>query len=147
MDETGFVKKGHASAGVRCRYTGAAGLIENSQTGVFLACATNRGRTLADRRLHLPEHSWCADAERRHAAGTPDEVQFRARPRLTREATDAVLKAGVKAQWVTGDEAHGQDPQLRAAPEARDALGAGFGGFARAGLSLGNTVCAGGRSV
>ncbi|MDQ0847374.1 SRSO17 transposase [Streptomyces sp. V1I6] len=31
----------------------------------------------------------------------------------------ATLDAGVKAPWVTGDEAYGQDPQLRAALEAR----------------------------
>ncbi|MFV0131839.1 IS701 family transposase [Streptomyces sp. HMX87] len=119
VDETGFVKKGHASAGVQRQYTGTAGRIENSQVGVFLAYATNRGRTLIDRRLYLPEHSWCADVERRHAAGIPDEVQFQTKPRLAWEMIAAALKAGVKARWVTGDEAYGQDPQLRAALEAR----------------------------
>lgn len=33
VDETGFVKKGRASAGVQRQYTGAAGRIENSQAG------------------------------------------------------------------------------------------------------------------
>lgn len=37
VDETGFVKKGRASAGVQRQYTGNAGRIENSQVGVFLA--------------------------------------------------------------------------------------------------------------
>ncbi len=31
----------------------------------------------------------------------------------------AALEAGVEARWVTGDEAYGQDPQLRAALETR----------------------------
>jgi SRSO17 transposase len=119
VDETGFVKKGHASAGVQRQYTGTAGRIENSQVGVFLAYATCRGRTLIDRRLYLPEHSWCADAERRHAAGIPEEIQFATKPRLAWEMIAAALDAGVKARWVTGDEAYGQDPQLRAALEAR----------------------------
>jgi SRSO17 transposase len=44
VDETGFVKKGHSSAGVQRQYTGTAGRIENSQVGVFLAYATSRGR-------------------------------------------------------------------------------------------------------
>ncbi len=44
VDETGFVKKGHASAGVRRKYTGTARRNENSQVGVFLAYATSRGR-------------------------------------------------------------------------------------------------------
>jgi len=38
------------------------------------------GRTLIDRRRYLPEHPWCAYPECRHAAGTPDEVQFQAKP-------------------------------------------------------------------
>ncbi|GFH37805.1 hypothetical protein SCWH03_40450 [Streptomyces pacificus] len=48
VDETGFVKKGHASAGVQRQYTGTAGRIENSQVGVFLhyqvSCRCGRGR-------------------------------------------------------------------------------------------------------
>ncbi|MGA5318754.1 IS701 family transposase [Streptomyces pseudogriseolus] len=119
VDETGFVKKGHASAGVQRQYTGTAGRIENSQVGVFLAYATRWGRTLIDRRLYLPEHSWCADPKRRHAAGIPDGVRFATKPRLAWEMIAAALDAGVKARWVTGDEAYGQDPQLRAALEAR----------------------------
>jgi SRSO17 transposase len=49
-DETGLVKKGRTSAGVQRQYTGtagrrpqAAGRIENSRVGVFLAYATSRG--------------------------------------------------------------------------------------------------------
>ncbi|MFF4648132.1 IS701 family transposase [Streptomyces sp. NPDC001389] len=119
VDETGFVKKGHASAGVQRQYTGTAGRIENSQVGVFLAYATSRGRALIDRRLYLPEQSWCSDPERRHAAGIPEEVQFATKPRLAWEMIAATLDAGVEAAWVTGDEAYGQDPRLRAALEAR----------------------------
>ncbi|MER7826973.1 IS701 family transposase [Streptomyces sp. NPDC096097] len=118
VDETGFVKKGRASAGVQRQYTGTAGRVENSQVGVFLAYATSRGRALIDRRLYLPEQSWCADPERRDAAGIPDEVQFATKPRLAWEMIAAALGAGVEARWVTGDEAYGQDPQLRAALEA-----------------------------
>jgi SRSO17 transposase len=71
VDETGFVKKGQASAGVQRQYTGTAGRIENGQVGVFFAYGTQRGRALIDRRLYLPEHSWCSDPIRRlpHPAG------------------------------------------------------------------------------
>lgn len=93
VDETGFVKKGHASAGVRRQYTGTAGRIENSQVGVVLALATGRGRALIDRRLYLPEYSWCTDAERRHTAGIPEEVQFATKPRLASKMIDAALDA------------------------------------------------------
>ncbi|WP_434095397.1 IS701 family transposase [Streptomyces lanatus] len=89
VDETGFVKKGRASAGIQRQYTGTAGRIENSQVGVFLAYATSRGRTLIDRRLYLREHSWCTDPERRQAAGIPDEIEFATKPRLAWEMISA----------------------------------------------------------
>ncbi|MER6625990.1 IS701 family transposase [Streptomyces sp. NPDC000931] len=119
VDETGFVKKGHASAGVQRQYTGTAGRIENSQVGVFLALATERGRALIDRRLYLPEHSWSNDPERRRRAGIPEAVQFATKPRLAGDMITAALDAGVTASWVTGDEAYGQDPHLRPVLEAR----------------------------
>ncbi|MFE2281915.1 IS701 family transposase [Streptomyces sp. NPDC059454] len=119
VDETGFLKKGRSSAGVQRQYTGTAGRIENAQVGVFLALATSRGRALIDRRLYLPEHSWSTDAERRHAAGVPEDIQFATKPQLAGEMIAAALDAGITASWVTGDEAYGQDPRLRAALEAR----------------------------
>jgi len=119
VDETGFVKKGRGSVGVQRQYTGTAGRIENSQVGVFLAYATPRGRALIDRRLYLPEHSWCSDTERRRTVGVPDEVQFATKPRLAWQMIAAALDTGLAASWVTGDEAYGQDPHLRAALEAR----------------------------
>ncbi|MFI6206025.1 transposase [Streptomyces sp. NPDC051041] len=85
MDGTGFLEKGHASAGVQRQYTGTAGRVKNSRVGVFLAYATSRGRTMIDRRFHLPEHSWCADAERRRAAGIPEGLPFATKPRLAWE--------------------------------------------------------------
>ncbi|MEU6512393.1 IS701 family transposase [Streptomyces sp. NPDC046942] len=117
VDETGFVKKGRASAGVQRQYSGTAGRIENSQIGVFLAYATQRGRALIDRRLYLPEHSWGSDPERRRAAGIPETVQFATKPRLAGGMIAAALDAGLTASWVTGDEAYGQDPHLRASLE------------------------------
>lgn len=113
-DETGFVKKGRASAGVQRQCTGTAGRIENSPVGAFLAYATSRVRALFDRRLYLPGRSWCADLERRQAAGIPETVQFATKPRLPWDMIAAALDAGVQAPWVTGDEAYAQDPQLRA---------------------------------
>src|ERR687885_2383056 len=40
IDETGFLKKGTKSVGVKRQYSGTAGRIENCQIGVFLAYAT-----------------------------------------------------------------------------------------------------------
>jgi SRSO17 transposase len=44
VDETGFVKKGDKSVGVKRQYCGTAGKIENCQVGVFLAYRTRRCR-------------------------------------------------------------------------------------------------------
>ena len=49
LDETGFLKKGTASAGVQRQYTGTAGRIENAQVGVFLGYASRHGHALLDR--------------------------------------------------------------------------------------------------
>ncbi|WP_437109205.1 IS701 family transposase [Streptomyces sp. enrichment culture] len=119
VDETGFLKKGAASAGVQRQYTGTAGRIENSQVGVFLAYASSRGRALIDRRLYLPETSWSLDAERRTRAGVPDQVEFATKPTLAGQMIAAALDAGIGASWVTSDEAYGQDPGLRALLESR----------------------------
>jgi SRSO17 transposase len=43
VDETGFLKKGRHSAGVKRQYSGTAGRIENSQIGVFLCYAGKGG--------------------------------------------------------------------------------------------------------
>ena len=46
VDETGFLKKGDQSVGVKRQYSGTAGRIENCQIGVFLAYASAYGHTL-----------------------------------------------------------------------------------------------------
>jgi SRSO17 transposase len=56
-DDTGFEKGGSASARVQRQHTGTAGKITNRQLGVFLACASPKGRALVDRELYLPR-SW-----------------------------------------------------------------------------------------
>ncbi|MFF1594603.1 IS701 family transposase [Streptomyces sp. NPDC058286] len=93
--------------------------MENAQVGVFLAYASNQGRALIDRRLYLPEHTWCQDSERRSGSGVPEDVDFATKPRLALQMIEAALDAGCTASWVTGDEVYGQDPQLRSALEAR----------------------------
>lgn len=43
IDETGFLKKGTASAGVPRQYSGTSGRVENYQIGVFLSYAATAG--------------------------------------------------------------------------------------------------------
>jgi len=81
VDETGFLKKGGKSAGVKRQYSGTAGRVENCQVGVFLAYASSRGRALVDRELYLPTE-WAQDQERRAQAHVPAEVTFATKPTL-----------------------------------------------------------------
>jgi len=112
VDETGFLKKGTKSVGVKRQYSGTAGRIENCQIGVFLAYASPKGRAFLDRELYLPQE-WAEDQARRQEAGVPAEVRFQTKPQLAKAMLQRALEAGVPAAWVTGDEVYGSDRRLR----------------------------------
>jgi SRSO17 transposase len=112
LDETGFLKKGTKSVGVKRQDSGTAGRIENCQIGVFLAYASTRGRAFVDRELYLPQE-WAADPERRTEAGVPPTVGFATTGQLATTMLARAFAAGVRAAWVTGDEVDGDDGRLR----------------------------------
>lgn len=112
VDETGFVKKGRKSVGVKRQYSGTAGRIENCQIGVFLAYASPQGHAFLDRALYLPQE-WADDSERRQAAGVPEATTFQTKPQLAQAMLERALAAKVPAAWVTGDEVYGNDGSLR----------------------------------
>ena len=112
VDETGFLKKGSKSVGVKRQYTGTAGKVENCQVGVFLAYRAAGGRAFLDRRLYLPQE-WCSDEGRRLEAQVPDEVTFKTKPELAVEMLEHAWEQGVPMTWVTGDEVYGDAPHVR----------------------------------
>jgi SRSO17 transposase len=112
VDETGFLKKGVRSVGVKRQYTGTAGRIENSQVGVFLCYASDRGSALLDRELYLPEE-WASDAERCRLAAVPEGTEFATKPELARRMIERTLDAGAAVGWVAGDEVYGNNSRLR----------------------------------
>jgi SRSO17 transposase len=112
VDETGFLKKGTKSVGVKRQYSGTAGKVDNCQMGTFLAYVSSRGFTFLDRRLYLPEE-WCWDIERRREAKVPEEVEFRTKPQQAVEMLEHAWELGVPMRWVTGDEVYGDAPALR----------------------------------
>jgi len=118
IDETGFLKKGTKSAGVKRQYSGTAGRIENCQVGVFLAYASRYGRTFLDRELYLPRE-WTDDTARREEAGVPADVTFQTKPQLARQMLERALDADIPASWVTADEVYGGDRSLRLWLEAQ----------------------------
>ncbi len=105
VDETGFLKQGDKSAGVKRQYSGTAGRVENCQVGVFLAYATPWGTAFIDRELFLPKE-WVGNLPRRREAHIPDAVQGATKPELAKAMLQRAFEAGVQATWVTGDAAY-----------------------------------------
>jgi SRSO17 transposase len=118
VDETGFLKKGRQSVGVKRQYSGTAGRIENSQVGVFLCYASDHGAALVDRSLYIPRE-WAEDLDRRRVAKIPESVEFATKPELARQMLQRALDAGTPCGWVTADEVYGSDTRLRRWLETR----------------------------
>ena len=112
VDESGFIKKGKHSVGVKRQYSGTAGKVENCQIGTFLSYATTKGHMFLDRRLYLPKE-WCSDLERREQAKVPTDVIFQTKPEQAMAMLEHAWQAGVPMRWVAGDEVYGDSTELR----------------------------------
>lgn len=112
IDESGFIKKGDKSVGVKRQYSGTAGKVENCQIGVFLGYASEAGHALIDRAIYLPEE-WANDPARRAEAKVPAEVTFATKAELARQMLERAFTAGVPCRWITGDSIYGGDRHLR----------------------------------
>ena len=111
VDETGFLKKGNRSVGVKRQYSGTAGKIENCQMGTFLSYATPKGTCF-----------WIGGCTCRRSGATTrasgsgqgtrgSELSDQAR--ASHGHVGACLAAGVPMRWVTGDEVYGDATELR----------------------------------
>jgi SRSO17 transposase len=100
VDETGFLKQGGHSAGVKRQYSRTAGRVANGQLGVFLTYASREGHILLDRALSLPRE-WTADRTRCRQAGLPDEVGVATTPDRARGLIERAMTHGVSFGWVT----------------------------------------------
>src|SRR5213592_5042913 len=81
VDDTGIVKDGEHSPGVKRQYSGTLGKIGNFQIAVSVHAVGERGTLPLGWRLYLPEE-WCADPVRRRKAKIPDEVCFQTKSQL-----------------------------------------------------------------
>jgi SRSO17 transposase len=113
LDDTGVVKDGKHSPGVKRQYSGTLGKTGNCQVTVSLHAVGAGGTVPLGFRLYLPEE-WCADLGRRRKAKIPDSVEFATKPALGGEL--AVRAAGweIASAPVLGDQAYGDDSKLRA---------------------------------
>lgn len=112
VDETGFLKQGKMSCGVKRQYSGTAGRIENCQIGVFMTYASEKGHAPIDRRLYIPE-DWLKEPERCRKAGVPETVTFQTKPQMALDMIKEAAKSGVPYKWVTGDCVYGDYTDIR----------------------------------
>src|SRR6266700_4422779 len=73
VDDTGIVKDGRHSPGVKRQYSGTLGKVGNCQIAVSLHAVGQRGTLPLGFSLYLPEE-WCSDLERRRKAKIPEQV-------------------------------------------------------------------------
>ena len=112
VDETGFLKQGKKSCGVKRQYSGTAGRVENCQIGVFLTYASKKGHSPIDRRLYIPEE-WAKDTSRRNEAGIPETLIFQTKPQMALEMIQEATAADVPYGWVSGDCVYGDYTDMR----------------------------------
>ena len=112
LDDTGFVKDGKHSPGVKRQYSGTLGKIGNCQLGVSLHAVGTKGTAPLGWALYLPEE-WCRDAERREKAKIPSEVEFATKPEQGVDLVEQAASWGLEVYPVLGDEAYGDNTVLR----------------------------------
>src|SRR5437867_2932739 len=81
VDDTGIVKDGRHSPGVKRQYSGTLGKIGNCQITVSVHAVGEQGTLPLGWRLYLPEE-WCEDRERRRKAKISEAVCFQTKPAL-----------------------------------------------------------------
>lgn len=114
IDDTGFLKKGEHSVGVKRQYTGSAGKITNCQVGVSLTIATPRVHLPIDFELYLPR-DWTDDRARRKEARIPKDVKFQTKNELALKMIDAAIEYDFPPGVVVVDSAYGNSSRFRRA--------------------------------
>jgi SRSO17 transposase len=118
LDESGQVKQGEHTAGVKPQYVGCAGRVTNAINFVNATYSTVRGHTLIASRLWVPEQH-LTDPATRAMMGIPDHLQPATKPQLGAQMLAEMLDAGIEVPWAAADEVYGQDPGLRKMCEER----------------------------
>src|ERR671918_2338238 len=112
VDDTALVKQGRHSVGVKRQYCGQLGKKANCQALVSLTLARAEVPVCVGLRLFLPE-DWCADAERRAAAGVPEAIGYRPKWQIALDEIDRVLASGAGFGCVLADAEYGKAAEFR----------------------------------
>jgi SRSO17 transposase len=120
LDETGQVKAGELTAGVKRQYLGCEGKVANGINTVHLAYVREgTGHALIGAREWIPaEH--LGDPVKSAVMGLPDGLVFRTKGQLATDILAEAFADGVRLDFVCGDEVYGSCTQLREFCEDHD---------------------------
>ena len=118
IDETGDVKKGPRTPGVKRPWCGAVGRRANCIVTVHLGYARNDFHCRLDSELSLPEDR-SQGRERCRQAGIPDAGTYRPEGPIARERFDRAVGDGRHFDRMTFDEGDGGPPDFRRRRSAR----------------------------
>lgn len=118
VDDTGFLKQGSHSVGVKRQYTGSAGKVTNCQVGVSLSVATPTNHLPIDFELYLPR-DWTDDEARRKEARIPEDAVFKTKLELALDMADRALADGIPPGMFLVDTAYGNSSHFRRALRER----------------------------
>lgn len=117
IDESSFLKKGHASVGVQRQWSGRAGKVENCQIGVYACLGRDQRACLTDFRLFLPE-AWAQDSARLDKAKVPAEARIhQTKHEQALAMIEHAREQGLRFGWVGFDCLYGSKRALLDAVE------------------------------
>src|SRR3954454_12838475 len=112
VDDTGIVKDGKHSPGVKRQYSGTLGKIGNCQVTVSVHAVGVRGTLPLGFALYLPEE-WCADPARRRKAKIPEQVVFQTKSQLAALLVERASGWQLPAAPILADCAYGDNSAFR----------------------------------
>ena len=120
IDETGQVKAGARTAGVKRQYLGCVGKVADGINTVHLAYVREgTGHALIGAREWIPaEH--IGDPVTSAVMGLPEDLIFRTKGQLAIDVLTEAFADGVRLDFVCGDETYGSCTELREYLEDRD---------------------------
>ena len=120
IDETGQVKAGTRTAGVKRQYLGCVGKVANGINTVHLAYVREgTGHALIGAREWIPaEH--LEDPATSLVMGLPEDLVFRTKGQLAIDILAEAVADGVRLDFVCGDEVYGSCTELREFCEDHD---------------------------
>jgi SRSO17 transposase len=104
-----FPKRGDLSVGTEFQKT--TGRSKNCQIGVFMGYGAQKGHTIINASLHLPE-SWILDSKRCKDTGIPENTVFLSKPHQAIAMWKTFTFQGGVCKFVVAGQTYGGDPNF-----------------------------------